>query len=215
MNFDRYAGMASAVGIVLILMIVTWLDLWGPINVGVIKEWQTLVGAGVTLLAAVVAYFAAMKHLSFDRQTLEREASRRRLGVLFRTHLVLKELRDRAEAAGNYLSKVELGASPVSRADILIREPSDFGVIWDDLDTLPTELIAGLVKIRSMTREFNKRASAHAESRELFKDLEADAWLLASRSSEAEKMLEPLITELVPHRYEPGISLRRYGPKKR
>lgn len=31
MNFDRYAGMASAVGFLLILFITIWLGLWGPV----------------------------------------------------------------------------------------------------------------------------------------------------------------------------------------
>ena len=33
MNFERYSGAASAIGVVLMLLIVTWLGLWGPLEV--------------------------------------------------------------------------------------------------------------------------------------------------------------------------------------
>jgi hypothetical protein len=55
MDFDRYVGTASAVGIVLILMIVTWLGLWGPVDLNSIKDWQTLIGFGGTLAVGAVA----------------------------------------------------------------------------------------------------------------------------------------------------------------
>ena len=64
MDFDRYAGMASAVGIVLILTIVAWLNLWGPIHVSAIKEWQTLIGFGGTLAVGAVAWVNVSRQIS-------------------------------------------------------------------------------------------------------------------------------------------------------
>jgi hypothetical protein len=59
MKFDTYAGLASAVGIVLILMIVMWLGLWGPINFAKLQDWQTLMTGFMALVAAGVAYWGA------------------------------------------------------------------------------------------------------------------------------------------------------------
>jgi hypothetical protein len=67
MNFDRFAGMASAVGIVLILMIVTWLGLWGPVSIDSIKEWQTLIGFGGTLAVGAIAWVNVSRQIQQQR----------------------------------------------------------------------------------------------------------------------------------------------------
>jgi hypothetical protein len=67
MIFERYAGMASAVGIVLILTLIAWLDLWGPVNVGVIREWQTLIGFGGTLAVGCVAWINVTRQIRQQR----------------------------------------------------------------------------------------------------------------------------------------------------
>jgi hypothetical protein len=70
MNFDRFSGMATAVGLVLILLIVTWLGLWGPITTADrgmswtdIGELIKVFGAIATGAAAVTGAFVAWRGL--------------------------------------------------------------------------------------------------------------------------------------------------------
>ncbi len=72
MKFDRYAGLLSAVGIVLILMIAAWLDLWGPIKLEKLKEWQTLMASFMAIVAAGIAYCGATVNMRFNKATIER-----------------------------------------------------------------------------------------------------------------------------------------------
>src|SRR5262245_52043129 len=94
MNFERYAGIASVVGILFILTMITWLGLWGPIDVEAIKGWQTLIAAGIALIAAAIAWKAAMAKLRFDERALAIAERRKRLAALFRADLAVKELRE-------------------------------------------------------------------------------------------------------------------------
>src|ERR1700743_1181586 len=78
MNFDRYAGMASAVGIVLTWAIVVWLDLWGPISLERIKEWQTLIGGIITAAGILVAAWNVTRQMRLaavgrEQDRIERE----------------------------------------------------------------------------------------------------------------------------------------------
>lgn len=64
MNFERYAGMASAVGLVLIMLITIWLGLWGPAahqlawtDVGeFIKVLGSVATGGAAVTGAIVAW---------------------------------------------------------------------------------------------------------------------------------------------------------------
>jgi hypothetical protein len=75
MNFDRYAGMASAVGIVLILTLNGWLGFWGPIWHA---DWKTqpsdwlglggaLFGSICTISAGWLAYSAVQTQIRMAR----------------------------------------------------------------------------------------------------------------------------------------------------
>src|SRR5258708_1550354 len=64
MNFERYAGMASAIGLVLILLIITWLGLWGPAghqltwsDVGeIVKVLGSTATGGAAITGAIIAW---------------------------------------------------------------------------------------------------------------------------------------------------------------
>jgi hypothetical protein len=67
MNFERYAGVASAVGLMVILLITVWLGLWGPAahqlawtDVG---EFIKVLGSIATGAAAVTGAFVAWRGL--------------------------------------------------------------------------------------------------------------------------------------------------------
>ena len=64
MNFERCVGIASAVGLVLILLLITWLGLWGPAgheltgaNVGeFIKVLGSIATGAAALTGAIIAW---------------------------------------------------------------------------------------------------------------------------------------------------------------
>jgi len=79
MNFDRYAGMASAVGIVLILTLVNWLGFWGPIWH---SDWKSqpsdwlglggaLFGSFCTIAAGGWAYYGVRQQIKITQGQIE------------------------------------------------------------------------------------------------------------------------------------------------
>jgi hypothetical protein len=112
MNFDRYAGMASAIGIVLILMLVTWLGLWGPVDLNSIKGWQTLIGFGGTLAVGVIAWI-----------NVSRQIQQQQLGT--RLTLLSRE-EDRIEADLPGLKDAALFCESLSRR---LKDAEDIDVI--------------------------------------------------------------------------------------
>jgi hypothetical protein len=79
MNFDRYAGMASAVGIVLTLTLIVWLGIAGPIWraywSATPDQWLSfagsVLGGFMTLAAAIVAWFAVQVQIGEQRRSTE------------------------------------------------------------------------------------------------------------------------------------------------
>ena len=67
MNFDRYAGMASAIGFLLILFITVWLGLWGPVAHDMtwtdFGEFIKVLGSIATGAAALTGAFIAWRGL--------------------------------------------------------------------------------------------------------------------------------------------------------
>jgi hypothetical protein len=64
MGFERYAGMASAIGLILILLIITWLGLWGPAGHQLtwadagefIKVLGSIATGGAAVTGAIIAW---------------------------------------------------------------------------------------------------------------------------------------------------------------
>jgi hypothetical protein len=85
MKFDRYAGLASVVGIVLVWVMIVWLGVGGPIWraywTASPEQWLgfagNVLGGAMTLLAAGSAWFAVQSEISANRSIAgmgEREA---------------------------------------------------------------------------------------------------------------------------------------------
>src|ERR1039458_6802652 len=73
--------LATAVGIVLIITMVFWLGLNGPIDINKIKDWQTLITGVLALVAAGGAYWGATAKVRFDREVADGELKRRKLAL--------------------------------------------------------------------------------------------------------------------------------------
>src|SRR5437868_5352602 len=75
MNFDRFAGCASAVGILFILIMTLWLGIWGPIWH---TDWKTqpadwlglagaLIGSFSTIVAGGWAYYGVRQQIKITQ----------------------------------------------------------------------------------------------------------------------------------------------------
>jgi hypothetical protein len=98
MRFDRYCGMASAVGIVLILTMVTWLDLWGPVNIANLQPWQTLLTGFLAVFAAVIAYIGATAKVRFDREVRRQDVLQIKIALFFKLTFALENIVTQATA---------------------------------------------------------------------------------------------------------------------
>ncbi|MGM5020208.1 hypothetical protein [Tardiphaga sp. 367_B4_N1_1] len=95
MNYDRFSGMAAAVGIILIIAIVAWIGVAGPLWraawIATPAEWLgfagNVVGGLFTLTAAIAAWFAVRAQINEQRRSIE--SQRRDLAnSQFSTHMV-------------------------------------------------------------------------------------------------------------------------------
>ncbi len=200
MIFDRYAGMASAVGIVLILTMIAWLGLWGPVKLEAIKDWQTFIAAMIALAAAAVAWNTAMAKLRFDQSVQETAERRKRLAALFRADLAVKELREKLswiESNFEEFRKRPFIGMRLTPEQIRIVEPPEFDAIWDNLDSFPRDIIRRLATIRYQVRAFNASISG-MESDLRFellvtKGMGPDVTKLVQECIAATEALKPLI----------------------
>src|SRR5262249_35969857 len=86
MNFERFAGMAAVVGIILILMIA--FDL---------SKWQPLAAALIALGGGYLAYKGAMEKAQIDRDENKREFLRRQLALYLKLDIALEGFRPQAQ----------------------------------------------------------------------------------------------------------------------
>jgi hypothetical protein len=154
MHVEKIAGSVSAVGIVLILLIVMWLGLWGPVDLSHLKEWQTLTTGILALVAAGIAYLGATAKVRYDREVLAAENQRRKLALYLKIELALQSLSNKARSL-----EFNLGDPPVNEDRLVthealfaITEPPELEEAWMYLDLFPRETIAEIRNIRNRLR---------------------------------------------------------------
>ncbi|RZN10288.1 hypothetical protein CWO91_13935 [Bradyrhizobium genosp. SA-3] len=147
--------MASAVGIVLILMIVTWLGLWGPVDLSHLKEWQTLTTGLLALFAAGIAYLGATAKVRHDREVLALENSRRRLALYLKIEMAFRALARKAHDMQSGLMFPPLDQDKIVDRSTLfaIEEPPELEEAWTYLDLFPREALAEIRAVRSSLRD--------------------------------------------------------------
>jgi hypothetical protein len=157
-SFDHFTGLASAVGIVLILMMVTWLGLWGPLDLSKLEKWQTLTAGIIALMAAIVAYRGATAKVRHDREVLASETARLRLSVHLRVDFANREIRTHADELADLLREAMSRVVPMPPGvdTLLINEPPELQAVWDRLDLLPKHLIYEIARIRQLIRTINR-----------------------------------------------------------
>jgi hypothetical protein len=122
-------------------LITVWLGLAGPIDLSRLKEWQTLSAAVIALIAAGIAYLAAMAKVNFDRSVHEGEQRRRNQNVLIRLRYAALIFRakmssTRKRLAPSFGTSAAVMARDISimARDISIEWPPEFQEAWENLD---------------------------------------------------------------------------------
>jgi hypothetical protein len=222
MNFDRYVGMASAVGIVLILMIVTWLDLWGPIDLSKLEKWQTLTTGILALIAAGIAYLGATAKVRHDREVLEAENLRRKLALYLKIELALRLLSEKAHEMEGVLVFPPINEDRlVTRESFSITEPPELEEAWTYLDLFPRETIAEIRNIRNCLRKlavtYNEVGEdkivwrADTDSPTVIALAQTQLYELWQSASLVVDILEPMIRKMAPEMDTEERIIRLYG----
>jgi hypothetical protein len=156
----KLPGLATFSALLLAVVLTAWLGIAGPVNLEAVRGWQTLIAAGIALIAATIAWNAAMAKLRFDEGAMEITERRKRLATLFRADLAINELRETVFAVENELEDMRANpffAKQWSAERLRIEEPREFEVVWDNLDIFPRTIIRQLATVRHRIRVINSQ----------------------------------------------------------
>ena len=174
---QRYDLLAMSL-LVFSAILSVWLGLWGPVNLnfGPLKDWQTLMAGGLAVLAAGLAYRAAMAKVNFDREQAAREVKRRELSILMKVDFAIGELHDNARRIDGTLMFFQAmqTAQTVTVDELRIFEPADIEEAWQHLDIFPQACIHELRNVRKSIRELDR----------IFKTLSVSKWTVPADSSD-------------------------------
>ena len=164
-----------------------------------LKEWQTLMGAMVALLAAGLAYVSAMSKVWSDRKSAEEADFRRRVGLLSQLKFVSQDLEEKASETQNRWKAAEAMANHLPGYYWLEFEmPKELVTAWDNLDIFTQDASIAINGVRWSLARYNMMMASvkQAEGAELglFRN-EADA-LLANVVEGAGLLNHQIATEL-------------------
>jgi hypothetical protein len=164
-----------------------------------LKEWQTLMGAMVALLAAGLAYVSAMSKVWSDRKSAEEADFRRRVGLLSQLKFVSQDLGEKASETQNRWKAAEAMANHLPGYYWLEFEmPKELVTAWDNLDIFTQDASIAINGVRWSLARYNMMMESvkQAEGAELglFRT-EADA-LLANVVEGAGLLNHQIATEL-------------------
>jgi hypothetical protein len=129
-------------------ILAVWLGIAGPINIEGLQRWQTLLASFVAVIAATIAYFAAMAKVRQDKQISEEQVLRRALAIFlkleFAIQVLRQEARDLEKKVQDYRNK------SFKTADLAILEPKEMLEAWDTLDLFPSDLMQALRMLRAL-----------------------------------------------------------------
>jgi hypothetical protein len=148
-------GPTFAAALLFATVLAVWLSILGPLNIdlGELRNWQTLMAAFVALGAAIIAYNAAIQKVRLDREIADREILRKKLSLYLKLEFALQELGDRARLIGKSTSWIINNSKKVSLEDIQIIEPSEIEEAWNYLDVFPMQTIQEMRTVRTSLRK--------------------------------------------------------------
>jgi hypothetical protein len=147
MKKTEWPGIATAVGIVLILALV----IVGSRDDFHLKDWQTLIAGAFALFGGTLAYWGAMAKVKQDGDLHRREFLRRQLSLYLKLDITVRNFRDTANEREAKITFVDPGAG-ISVGELDLEEPPELGEAWENLDVFPRHLIREIASIREGLR---------------------------------------------------------------
>jgi hypothetical protein len=123
-----------------------WLGILGPINLEGLHRWQTLLASLVAVVAAVIAYAAAMAKVNLDRKISDEQTLRRALAIFLKLEFAIQVLRQEARDLQKKVDGWNTG--PFRTAALVISEPKELLEAWETLDLFPPKLTMALRMLR-------------------------------------------------------------------
>jgi hypothetical protein len=142
MRMPEWPGIATAVGIILIVIVS--LDL---------SKWQTLTASLIAFGGGVLAYRGAMAKIAQDAAEHKREFLRRQLSFYLKLDIALRRFRPEAQRIDAVLVFSDAHEDRIAAKDLRIKEPPEISEAWDNLDVFPRRLIREIAVIRSSVRQ--------------------------------------------------------------
>lgn len=144
---SKLPGVGPMSALLLAAVLSAWLGLAGPINIEGLYRWQTLLASLVAVIAAAIAYAAAMAKVKQDRQISDEQILRRSLAILLKLEFAIQVLRQEAR---DLEKKVGDPKCPTFKTiDLAIVEPKELLEAWETLDLFPADLLLSLRVLRA------------------------------------------------------------------
>jgi hypothetical protein len=158
-------GLPTFSALLLATILTAWLGLWGPIDVGKLKDWQTIMAAGIALVAGSLAYKGAMAKVDFDREIAERERISKKLGIFFRLLSVIKTLDEEASHAVEEIrefSRSFIASKRLTHFTLMLPDVAELIEAWDKIDMFPEEAIDGIYLLRNVLPRMKEELAKEA-----------------------------------------------------
>lgn len=145
MKRPEWPGIATAVGIVLILTLISagWRDEFH------LKDYATVIAAFVAVGGALIAYRGAMAKVYQDQDRDRRELDRKRMGLYLRLLFPMEAMNKQARDIVKTLKGSTITARKFPPHAIRIDLPEEFEEAWKGLEMLPFEVSMGIDLIRT------------------------------------------------------------------
>jgi hypothetical protein len=207
MKLDLLPGTPTITGLILTVVIVIWLGLWGPLDLEMLKGWQTLLAAviapSIALYAATLAYRGAMAKVELDREEAERKRVANRQGIYlrlrYRTARLASDASTALESLRVFPAKAKMAATYYRPLTEKIEELEE---AWKNLELLPPtvgDAVEVLVASQGIMREMaNSIEKAEEEMQiEIFTDIfKKNCERVANHSQAVSRYLELAIERL-------------------
>ncbi|OKO88052.1 hypothetical protein AC629_10915 [Bradyrhizobium sp. NAS80.1] len=207
MKNPEWPGIATAVAIILIVMIAADLS-----------KWQTIASALIAFGGGVLAYRGAMAKVREDAAEHKREFLRRQLAIYLKLDLATRRLHQDAQELDGMITFRVADDKDVSASHIVIKEPPEIAEAWDNLDVFPRRLIREIASIRASIQRIHDLLEGLGPTHKLYGGTQTRLTLIHENVSAivgACKIvfegLEPEIEQLAPNMPERERMLRVYG----
>jgi hypothetical protein len=168
MKNPEWPGIATAVGIILILTLIAV----GAHDDFHLKDWQPLMaalialgGASIVYRGATLAYTAAMAKVDFDRELNQRNEKRKALGLCLRLDFAINVLRHEGETMrDNVPDGYNFTKDKKINSDWFdVEEPDALINAWNNLDVFPSTIANHLSTIRGILYDFGQYKAAFGD----------------------------------------------------